>query len=413
MDAQQTIKLYLDMANSAAVADQTAAALIHVETAAQNAGHAATAMAGTSGRSGQGILGTSYAVQDFTSVLAGGQGLGRALASVQNNIPILVSSLGAGAGLAGVISIVSVGIGLLIDNWGSIQKLWKSGETEEETERMKKLAKAIDDAREATEKLLKTPAPWRQAAGKDIQRAVGAFGGEAVTNAITGGLVRFQGDFGPQANRQMAETLITNLRRGDPAAIELLKDLGIGGPIGQVLEGGRTPEEQQKFGAEQAKREAQELEAAKKHQEQLAKEKQREEEQAEKEVERAIEKREKDARNDDRERIQQEQRRIERADRENARFEANRRRDFQRAPVARMERATSQISQQMGFGTPTAAQANEMADAALRSMNNGMGAAEAAMSAVLTKMEAIKNAAAAQAAMWQRMQAQTQNGLGR
>jgi hypothetical protein len=315
--------------------------------------------------------------------------------------------------LAGVISIVSVGIGLLIDNWGSIQKLWKSGETEEETERMKKLAKAIDDAREATEKLLKTPAPWRQAAGKDIQRAVGAFGGEAVTKAITGGLVRFQGDFGPQANRQMAETLITNLRRGDPAAIELLKDLGIGGPIGQVLEGGRTPEEQQKFGAEQAKRERQELEAAQKRQEQLAKEKQHEEEQAEKEVERAIEKREKDARKDDRERIQQEQRRIEAGDRRNAQFEANRRRDFQRAPVAQMERATSQISQQMGYGTPTAAQANEMADAALRSMNNGMSAAEAAMSAVLAKMEAIKNAAAGQAAMWQRMQAQTQNGLGR
>jgi len=63
---------------------------------------------------GRGILQTSYAVQDFTSVLSGGGGLSRAFGSVQNNIPVLLTGLGMGAGLAGVVSVISVGLGAVI-----------------------------------------------------------------------------------------------------------------------------------------------------------------------------------------------------------------------------------------------------------------------------------------------------------
>ena len=64
---------------------------------------------------GRGALQASYAFQDFTSVLSGGGGFGRALSSIQNNIPILLSSLGLGAGLTGVVSVATVALGLFID----------------------------------------------------------------------------------------------------------------------------------------------------------------------------------------------------------------------------------------------------------------------------------------------------------
>ena len=66
------------------------------------------------GSSGQGILGVSYAFQDFTSVISTGGGFGRALASIQNNIPPILAGLGVGAGLAGAISLVTVGAGLAV-----------------------------------------------------------------------------------------------------------------------------------------------------------------------------------------------------------------------------------------------------------------------------------------------------------
>lgn len=72
------------------------------------------------GDMGRGILQASYAVQDFTSVLAGGQGLTKALGAVQNNIPVLLTGLGMGSGMAGAISLVSVGVGALIPLLGSL-----------------------------------------------------------------------------------------------------------------------------------------------------------------------------------------------------------------------------------------------------------------------------------------------------
>ena len=70
-----------------------------------------TALRGDYSRSGGGLLGVSFAAQDFVSVLSGGGGLGRALNAVSNNIPQILLGLGMGAGLAGGISVVTALVG--------------------------------------------------------------------------------------------------------------------------------------------------------------------------------------------------------------------------------------------------------------------------------------------------------------
>jgi hypothetical protein len=219
-------------------------------------GHAATAVKGTPGAGGRGILGLSYAVQDFTSVV-GTQGLGRALGAVQNNIPILIASLGAGAGLAGAVSIVSVGVGLLIDNWDKLRAAWGAKiTTEEEAKRMKDLAEATEEAAKAGERLLKTRTPEQKEAEKNLQRAVEAFGGEDVLKETTEALKAARGDFGAEANRRMAQILLTNVQSGNRRAQEELRNIMIEqgrGPIAQVLTGGATPQEEEDARNRQAK----------------------------------------------------------------------------------------------------------------------------------------------------------------
>jgi hypothetical protein len=110
------------------------------------------------GIGGGGILQASYAVQDFTSVLMGGQGLGRALASIQNNIPGLLMSLGAGGGLAGIVSLVSVGIGSLTP---LLEKMWGAMENKEAAEsakqRLRELKAQIEATHKAFRALAETP----------------------------------------------------------------------------------------------------------------------------------------------------------------------------------------------------------------------------------------------------------------
>lgn len=74
---------------------------------------------GGGGISGQGVMGLSFAVQDFMS--ANGDFL-QGLYRIQNNIPVLLNQLGMGAGLAGTISLVSLGIGLLLPHIAELAK---------------------------------------------------------------------------------------------------------------------------------------------------------------------------------------------------------------------------------------------------------------------------------------------------
>ena len=92
-----------------------------------------------------GILQASYAIQDFTSVLSGGQGPGAGplTSSVQNNIPGLLMMLGKGAGVAGAVSVASVAVGLLYRELGQAHQvvLWQGGR---ERDRAAEEAQGVD-----------------------------------------------------------------------------------------------------------------------------------------------------------------------------------------------------------------------------------------------------------------------------
>ena len=220
---------------------------------------------------GRGILQTSFAVQDFTSQL-GTRGLAGALAAVQNNIPVILTGLGLGAGLAGIVSVVSVGVGLLVSNWGSIQKLWSGKDTEAEAERMKELAEQTERAVKAAEALVKTHTPEQREGTAAVKRATEAFGGQAVLEEIQKTLVRNRGSFGPEADREFARNLMQNANVGDVKAQAYLHEIMAGrqNPIAQVLAGGKTPEEERAIRARGIQREAKE---ADERQAQLEKEK--------------------------------------------------------------------------------------------------------------------------------------------
>ncbi len=157
-----------------------------VEQAATLASHSVDTATLSHVHFGRGVMQASYAIQDFTSVL-GNQGFIGALNSIQNNIPLILTSLGAGAGLAGIISILSVGIGLLVSNFGKLTEGWKDGQTEAETKRMKDLAEAIDHAREAGKKFLDQQAEEAKTPQKALERAETMFGGEAVRKILESG----------------------------------------------------------------------------------------------------------------------------------------------------------------------------------------------------------------------------------
>jgi hypothetical protein len=98
---------------------------------------------------GQAALTTSYAIQDFTSQI-GTRGLAGALGAVQNNIPGLLMSLGMSGGIAGAVSIVSVGLGVLANQFldtGKAQDTLRE-KTDGATEALNRQRKALMDLRE-------------------------------------------------------------------------------------------------------------------------------------------------------------------------------------------------------------------------------------------------------------------------
>jgi hypothetical protein len=128
------------------------------------------ALTGRPGMGGQGILQASWAVQDFTSVLSGGQGLGRALSSIQNNIPGLLMSLGMTGGVAGAVSLISVGIGALMP---VLEGLWKSLESDtpkQAREKFEKLKDEIKRTHEAFLKLTEAATPGEETEASEVTR---------------------------------------------------------------------------------------------------------------------------------------------------------------------------------------------------------------------------------------------------
>jgi hypothetical protein len=198
---------------------------------------------GSSGMGGQGILGASYAVQDFTSQL-GTQGLAGGLRAVQNNIPMILMGLGAGAGLTGILSVLTVGVGLLVDNWDKLKEAWTGDDIKKKKEDMEKLAESIKKAADEGERLLKVQHPEQAKDAGVIKRAVDAFGGGAVQEEIRKAVERA---WGPADSGIMAHNLMTNVSSGNIKAAEMLRNIMTGNrgnrDIADVLLGGKTPVE--------------------------------------------------------------------------------------------------------------------------------------------------------------------------
>jgi hypothetical protein len=238
----ELIRLVLELTGAATIEDATRKlAMMKGELQAVDVAQKATA--GSSMNVGQSALAASYAVQDFTSQL-GTRGLAGALGAIQNNIPQIIMGLGMSGGLTAVVSLLSVGVGLLASNWDKVQQLWGSGKTEEEIERLKKLKKALEDVVEATKKMLEGLNPQQKEGQDAVQKAVKAFGGKAVLDEVIKGLVADKGSAGADADKQLGTNLLGNAARGDIKAIEYLRQImNPMGPIGGVIHGGGTPEE--------------------------------------------------------------------------------------------------------------------------------------------------------------------------
>lgn len=238
-----------------------------VQQQAAQAGHAVGAAFNRN--AAMGILEVSRAVED----------LQYGFAAVVNNIPGIVTGLGFGMGVAGVASLAAVAINQLYQHWDDIASLWREGETDNEAERVKRLADATEAlkkagegftvanapaeameqrvrnterARKTADTLLNVLPPEQRESGKNVRRAVEAFGSQAVLKELQEALVRAKGDFGKEANEAHAKNLFTNLLQGRRDAIELMREIGRDTKIGAVLGGGETPDETRRREAAQA-----------------------------------------------------------------------------------------------------------------------------------------------------------------
>ncbi len=119
--------------------------------------HTAIASAGVNqltGNRSMGLMGASYAVQDFVTVVSMGGGWGRAMNSMANNVTPVLASLGVGMGLAGalglVVTVASAGVSAL-EGW------WKAADSEHAEAAKEKL-------REVEEQLKRTNAEFKKLA---------------------------------------------------------------------------------------------------------------------------------------------------------------------------------------------------------------------------------------------------------
>jgi hypothetical protein len=118
-------------------------------------------LVGTSGMGGQGVLGASYALQDFTAVLAYGGGLDRALMSVSNNVTQMAQGMGASAAMAAKLSMgftaLTVALPVLIplvkDFWAQM-----TGQGADlAADKLKAITENLEAARDEFQKLREMP----------------------------------------------------------------------------------------------------------------------------------------------------------------------------------------------------------------------------------------------------------------
>jgi hypothetical protein len=485
--------------------DETSASVVH-------AGLAGTTAMGTPGAGGRGILGFSYAFQDFTSVMTqgGANALPRAMGAIANNIDQMAMSAGLSAAAAGKLSLaftgLTVGMPLLIPIFQTLWGAIGGGESAKEAlENLKKIQEEIEKTHQAFVKMTQAPTDYEKQAAETMKlvledrpnankakEAVAlAMSDEEAESALTSeekedlraGETRKKGldaqskgayaTFFPgsyQADREnLAKVVDENRRRAiinarRRRAEQVIEGAKAPGPAGQAdrdellrltkdvpgLERlqGATPEQMKADEADYTAVEAQNQQIAESGKAigDARKKDARDQKKKDAEAKRKWqhEKQELDRRTLDdiknAKEVEDKARRRRARDRVLAFGERNRvpavftpsdvdemagrvvhaedagddtetavRQAVQpRAAAARKQvgkdqaiRDVTALSQQMGAGTPTADQAGAMADAALKGINDGMGAQMAVFQAVTSKIMQINQAVARQNQMYQ------------
>lgn len=151
-------------------------------------GRSGTANRGAGG-GGFGLMGASYAAQDFVTVLAGGGGLGRALMSTANNITPMLMGLGVGAGLAGILgtvtTVASAGT-MAIEGW------WRAADSDKADAAKKKVEEIEDRVRRANDefkKMAEAPSDYEKLSAEGIRLVLEGRGqAERARHAVSAGL---------------------------------------------------------------------------------------------------------------------------------------------------------------------------------------------------------------------------------
>lgn len=385
---------------------------------------------GTTGFNGQGFLGVSYAAQDFISVIStdpSGRGLGRALGAISNNVPQIVAALGMGAtGLGGAISIATAAIGGLIP---VVEKWWgvvaDKDKAKEAKDILDELEKRIEGINEAYEKLTEKPTKEEDTRLKRLGEALAQPGvaGRAEA-ALAAGLPAEAGiamltpeerDRMQQAiaNAGMARTA-EDMRRFQEQALliqqtgarrrarEMLTEAVRPGAAGRFARaelvtampelGAPPPTEQER------EHQAQQAAAARQQvQERIRRDvtlKNKElEAPSKRDAEFDREKKKDDAEwlRQDRQQIQAEIRRQQHLDAQNDHLESIRRRDQEQRQRNVFGRAGVQMSQQLGYGTPSPAQARDLSEDIGREYAQTQNLWQAAYIATQRKMAQIRD----------------------
>lgn len=124
---------------------------------------------GKGGKGGHGLMGASYAAQDFITVVSMGGGWGRAMFSMANNITPVLANLGVGMGLAGAIGLVvtaaSTGVSAL-ESW------WKAADSDKADaakEKLQEIEEQVKRTNAEFDKLSKAPTHYEKQSADAIR----------------------------------------------------------------------------------------------------------------------------------------------------------------------------------------------------------------------------------------------------
>jgi hypothetical protein len=194
--------LQLDLGDSSTRAREVDAALQTLKVSTMEVAQAAEHARGEKRIDGRGLLGMSYAFQDFTTVLAMGGGLDRALLSISNNVDQVAIAAGKTAAQAAKINIAFtafVAAMPLVEP--AIKKVWNAlagsdvGGSEAITKALdavnQKLASTEQRAKaiaESFERMAKAPTAKQAGAAKSLEKVITEAPTEAVVQGLTGAI---------------------------------------------------------------------------------------------------------------------------------------------------------------------------------------------------------------------------------